>query len=100
MPEEKRPTVDASALSLNNCWDEFEHEFIGEPTARATIDNEGNVHVAVYFGMEHWIGDKEQVKPQCVSHAMGWTIRPDKTWTVAEGEATPYRSCGGRECGK
>ena len=100
MPNEKRPTVDAAALNLDDRWDEFEHETISQPIPQATIDRDGNVRVTVHFQMLHWIGDKEKVNPQPVTHTMGWIVPMEKLWTVAKGCRTPYRSCTGRECGK
>lgn len=100
MAESKRPTVAAPALSLADCWDEFEHEVVVPPLSQSGIDEEGNLYVSVRVTMHHWIGDKEQAKPARVTHTMGWTVPLEKLWAVPDGCEGPYRSCTGRDCRK
>ena len=80
----------------------FQHEIFGRPSAEAEFsEDEKEVRISVYFLARHWQGDDAvRICAQPILHAMGFIVPAGDFWTVGPKCETPYRRCGGRNCGE
>lgn len=83
-------------ISLEEDWDDFNHEYVGEPKAEA-FWRDGLLYVNIYVTGQHWIGSKN---PQHhIKQGMGFILRPRDMLMLAKDGETPYRQCPGfRRC--
>lgn len=75
-------------------WDDFQHEYVGEPKAEA-FWKDGELRVRVSVFAKHWIGPHKP--PWLVKHSMGYILQIPDMVLVSENGEVPYRRCLGFE---